>query len=327
VKNPGLLLAFGTLTLIVGLSTIPSLIQPRAPLPSVPQGLPVASQGSSTASVAPEVPLALPEPPRPVERVLGYFVTQFKTFAQDERVHNIELGAKKLDGVVIPAGGTFSFNTVVGPRNEAGFRNAPALFLGEVTQELGGGMCQVSSTLFAAALSIGLEVVERRPHSRPSSYIQKGFDATVNFPPSCQGEKPDRAACVDLQLRNPYDFPLTIRTRTFDPVLLGLDLIQIGPKRSLGVSLIGLGPVATVTTAWKTYETPPFEQRFRRHAWLKTGKRKKQSGANGVEGALLVDVTWPDGRKDHRTMTSKYKPVDEVWEVGQDWDMEKKPWE
>lgn len=288
----------------------------------------MASQGPSTAPVAPEAPSTLPEPPRPVERLLGHFVTQFKTTAQDDRVSNINLGAQKLDGVVIPVGRTFSFNAVVGPRNEeAGFKNAPALFLGEVVPELGGGMCQVSSTLFAAALGIGLEVIERRPHSRPSSYIPKGFDATVNFPPECQVEKPDKAACLDLQLRNPYDFPLIIRTSTYDPVLLGLDLVQISSKRNLEVSIMGLGPVATVTTAWKTYETPPFEQKYRRHPWLKTGKRKKQSGANGVEGALFVDVTWPDGRTEQRKFTSKYKPVDEIWEVGQDWDMEKKPWE
>lgn len=298
----------------MGLSASPEFLSSR----------PASSKSLTTASHAYLTLFTVPELPKPVESPLGSYKTQFKTTAQDDRAHNIELGAEKLDGVVIPAGADFSFNTVVGPRSEeAGFRNAPALFLGEVTQELGGGMCQVSSTLFAAALGIGLEVVERRPHSRPSAYIPKGLDATVNFPPECQVEKPDRAACMDLRLRNPYSFPLTIRTQVYTPFL---ELLA-RRKRELKVTLWGIGPVASVTTAWKTYETPPFEQKYRRHPWMKTGKQKKQSGQNGVEGALFVDMTWPDDTKEQRKLTSKYKPVDEIWEVGQDWDIEMKPWE
>ena len=50
-------------------------------------------------------------------------------------------------------------------------------------------------------------------------------------------------------------------------------------------------------------------------------------GVNGVNGALVIDTSWPDGHKNHRTIISNYDPVNEIWEVGQDWDLENKPWE
>lgn len=264
---------------------------------------------------------------KPETRQLCEFITQFKTQTQDARVHNIELGAKKLDGIIINPGDTFSFNQTIGPRDEEhDFKNAPALFLGETIQELGGGMCQVSSTLHAAALNVGLEIIERHPHSRPSSYIVKGFDATVNYPPDCQKDKPDLRVCFDLKIRNPYDFPITINTTTFDSIEPP-DKIEVVPKKSLKVVLSGIGPVAQIKTAWKTYTTPPFKQKFRKHPWRKTGKWIKQSGMNGVEGVLVIDATWPDGKTNHKTVLSKYDPVNEIWEVGQDWDMDKNPWE
>lgn len=255
------------------------------------------------------------------------FATQFKTQTQDDRVHNIELGASKLNKTIIKPGETISFNQVVGPRSEEfGFKNAPALFLGEVTQELGGGMCQVSSTLHAAALNAGMEIIERHPHSRPSSYITKGFDATVNYPPECQKDKPDLRICFDLKIRNPYTFEVQITTKSFEPERPP-DSIELNLKRTLEVSLWGVGPIAEVKTSWKTYETPPFTQKVRKHPWRKTGKWIKQSGVNGVNGALVIDTSWPDGHKDHRTVISNYDPVNEIWEVGQDWDLENKPWE
>lgn len=97
------------------------------------------------------------------------------------RVHNIRLTVAKLDGRVIRAGEVFSFNKAVGePEAAAGFRPATVLDdNGRPRKELGGGMCQVSSTLYNVALEAGFKVVERHPHAKPVKYVPPGRDATV----------------------------------------------------------------------------------------------------------------------------------------------------
>jgi vancomycin resistance protein YoaR len=109
----------------------------------------------------------------------------------------LKVGAAKLDGAVLMPGETFSFNDVVGPRTaEEGFRYAPGITAGELVDVVGGGICQVSSTIFGAAFFAGLDVVDARPHTRPSSYVDMGLDSTVVYP------------SIDLELKNPFDFPV-----------------------------------------------------------------------------------------------------------------------
>ena len=80
-------------------------------------------------------------------------------------------------------GEIFDFNEVVGPRDEAnGYKVAPVIAEGELVDGIGGGTCQISGTLHGAAFFAGLEIVERYPHTRPSSYIKMGLDATVVYP-------------------------------------------------------------------------------------------------------------------------------------------------
>ncbi len=130
--------------------------------------------------------------------VLGRFATSYRTgSAQRDRGHNLKIGSAALDGFVLDPGETFSFNEVVGDRSvEAGYRFAPGINSGEIVDVVGGGICQVASSLFAAGFFAGLEVVRARPHSRPSSYVDMGLDATVVYP------------TIDLKLKNPYDFPV-----------------------------------------------------------------------------------------------------------------------
>lgn len=305
----------GVLVGIVGLAALPSLLAPKRPLaPALP-----APEAPSTAEPIPEPPTT----PEPVQMLRQGFTTQFKTEAKDERVHNITLGAEKLNGSVLEPGAEWSFNTTVGPRTkERGFKKAPTLVMGEVIPNLGGGMCQVSSTVHAAALLAGLDIVKRQPHSRPSTYIQRGFDATVNYPPSCWEGKQDPNVCFDLVVRNPYDFPLTIKTRIHEP----LKPTEV-PKKALTVELWGTGEVAYVTTKWELYSTPPFEKKWRR-AWRKGDwKKKQQNGQNGSNGGLSLNIVWPDGRKETKVIYSKYPPVKEVWYVGKDWPEGVNPWE
>jgi vancomycin resistance protein YoaR len=96
------------------------------------------------------------------------------------RVENIRLTAALLNNAAIAAGAEFSFNSRTGePTRERGFRPAVVFVDGGHGEELGGGMCQVSSTLYNAVLAAGLRVTERHPHSQPVSYVPPGRDATT----------------------------------------------------------------------------------------------------------------------------------------------------
>ncbi|MDK2882689.1 MAG: hypothetical protein PWP12_920 [Bacillota bacterium] len=113
-------------------------------------------------------------------RVMGSYSTPILD-RDPNRVHNIRLTVNKLEGRVIGPGEVFSFNEAVGePYAASGFRPATVLDdNGRPRKELGGGMCQVSSTLYNAALEAGFKVVERHPHARPVDYVPPGRDATV----------------------------------------------------------------------------------------------------------------------------------------------------
>lgn len=129
------------------------------------------------------------EPKRLTEDVEKYQITElidgFTTvFNQNEknRTQNIHLAAECIDGYLIEPGGVFSFNEVVGPRTkEAGYSDAKIFVQNEVVPGIGGGVCQVSSTIYIAALKAELEIVERYPHSKTVSYLAPGLDATVVY--------------------------------------------------------------------------------------------------------------------------------------------------
>jgi len=132
--------------------------------------------------------------------VLGSFDTPYQADDQHkDRTHNLKVGSTAIDGFVLQPGEVFSFNEVVGARSaENGYRYGTGISGGQLVDVLGGGICQVSSTIFGAGFFGGLEVVSARPHSRPSSYVDMGLDSTVVWP------------SVDMKLRNPYDFPVVL---------------------------------------------------------------------------------------------------------------------
>lgn len=95
---------------------------------------------------------------------------------------NIRLALRALDGAWVPAGGRFSFNGVVGPRSvERGYQEAPAFMESGLSRSVGGGVCQVSSTLYAAVQSTRFPILERHPHGRLVSSVPPGRDAAVWF--------------------------------------------------------------------------------------------------------------------------------------------------
>lgn len=119
----------------------------------------------------------------------------------EQQRNNALLAGRDLDGVIIPPGGTFSFNQRVGARDRGkGYAAAPYLTSdGLLVDTPGGGICQLASTIYNAALLAGLEVVERHPHSRAVSHVPPGRDATIS------------SWRKDLKLKNPFPSPLLLR--------------------------------------------------------------------------------------------------------------------
>ncbi|MDA8233382.1 MAG: VanW family protein [Clostridia bacterium] len=110
---------------------------------------------------------------------IAVFATSFN-LGNTNRVHNIKLAAKEIDGVVVKPGEVFSFNDKVGQRlRKFGYKEAPVISNSKLVPGIGGGVCQVSTTLYHSVLHAGLEVKERTPHSKPPTYVPLGQDAAV----------------------------------------------------------------------------------------------------------------------------------------------------
>ena len=109
------------------------------------------------------------------------FSTGFYT-SSSERKNNIQVALKALDGIVVDEGEVFSFNEITGERNEkAGYKQAKIISGGAFVSGIGGGVCQVSTTLYNACLLSDLEIIEATSHSLPISYVEPSFDAMVSF--------------------------------------------------------------------------------------------------------------------------------------------------
>jgi len=131
------------------------------------------------------------------------------------RLHNMALACAMITNVWIPPGYAFSFRKAVGrPTESRGFRSGPTLIRGELRRSTGGGLCQISSTLFNAALSANLDILERHGHSvdlwGPERFVALGRDATFAW------------ALKDLKIRNNHSAAVVLRMRT-DPGLKQVD--------------------------------------------------------------------------------------------------------
>ena len=145
------------------------------------------------------------------------------------RTTNLRLAASKINGYVVMPGETFSYNKVVGKRTvEAGYKDAAIYENGQVVDGLGGGICQISTTLYNAAVMADMEIVERRNHQFVPSYVSGGYDATVawgsqdfkfkntrNYPIKIEAEVSGGVAEVGiygLLTDNEYDISITTKT-------------------------------------------------------------------------------------------------------------------
>jgi vancomycin resistance protein YoaR len=130
-------------------------------------------------------------------------VSRYETIYGGEanRIHNVQLVARLIDRKLIAPGSTFSFNQTTGARTaDKGFLEAPVIINGELGTGLGGGVCQVSTTVFNAAYEAGLKITSRTNHALYISHYPQGRDATVNYPD------------VDLRFVNDTDHWLLLRT-------------------------------------------------------------------------------------------------------------------
>ncbi|WP_068983472.1 VanW family protein [Lysinibacillus xylanilyticus] len=133
------------------------------------------------------------------EVVVASYTTYFGT-TDIGRNKNIELSAEAINNVIVGSGDNFSFNTVVGPRDEAnGYQPAPEIINKKVVMGIGGGICQTSSTLFNAVDQILVKFVERHHHSLDVGYVPKGRDATVSY------------GGLDFRFQNTSDVPFLIK--------------------------------------------------------------------------------------------------------------------
>ncbi|HEY6078403.1 MAG TPA: VanW family protein [Polyangiaceae bacterium] len=196
-----------------------------------------------------------------LDAVLGFFETSYdRSDRVQARSYNLRLAASKLDGTVLLPGEVFDFNDVVGPRDEAnGYKVATVIAEGELVDGIGGGTCQISGTLHGAAFFSGLEIVERYPHTRPSSYIKMGLDATVVYP------------TINFRVRNPFPFPVVLHQTVKNGVVRAEVL---GPKRT-----------HTVTLIRRIDSAIPYEEVERPDKTLPSGVR--HLGQRGVPGFKL----------------------------------------
>ncbi|MCR4425831.1 MAG: VanW family protein [Firmicutes bacterium] len=144
---------------------------------------------------------------RGIRRRISQYSTKFNA-TNTNRTQNIRLGAKILDGVVLAPGEILSFNDVVGPRTpERGFLEADVIFNAELVPGIGGGICQVSTTLYNAALLANMQAVSRVNHSLPSTYVPLGRDATVSY------------GTIDLKIKNTTPHHVLLRASVNDDTL------------------------------------------------------------------------------------------------------------
>jgi vancomycin resistance protein YoaR len=236
-----------------------------------------------------------------VSKVLASFETSFRNKAGSRAV-NIRKAVEYLNGTIVGPGQTLSFNKVVGPRDEQrGFTWAPVIVNDELEPGVGGGVCQVATTLHAAAVFGLLDVKQRRSHSRPSGYASLGLDATV-----IDGQ-------VDLKLTNPYDTALLVHA--FLP-----------SRYAIRVELLGREPPGKVKHVYAVTEKQDFVRRVASKSFLEPGDvKRRQKGIPGYDVVSVVSVEYDDGRTARRSYKSKYYPVPEIYWVSEGSDLAELP--
>jgi vancomycin resistance protein YoaR len=227
-----------------------------------------------------------------IRDIVGSYTTVYGGIAN--RIHNVQLVAHLVDGALIAPGATFSFNKTTGDRNAAkGFLEAPVIVNGELTTGLGGGVCQVSTTVFNAAFEAGLKITERTNHALYISHYPQGRDATVDYP------------SVDLKFVNDTGNWLLLRTFV--------------SSSSLTVNLYG-SPVhrrvESSTSPLSPHGVPPVKKTV--DPTLKPGEKVvDDDGVPALSTSVTRDVYADDGKLlYHDTWYSSYRAEPKLVRLG-----------
>ncbi len=220
---------------------------------------------------------------------LASYTTKFNS-GNTSRSYNIELAASKINGIVIDKDDTFSFNNVVGERTQkTGFQKANVYFGEEIVEGVGGGICQVSTTLYNAILFSDLEVLNRVNHSMTVGYVPFGQDAAVAY------------GALDFKFKNNTGWPIKIIAKT--------------DKGSISFDIIGNNehPMKRVEIINNTLKTVPFLTEYIDSNSLYKGEKKvNQKGVNGYV-VETYKVLKENGEVISKKLisTSSYKPIKE----------------
>lgn len=255
-----------------------------------------AGGGNVTIDVVETHPTTTIEDVKDNYGLISYAITDAST-SKASRLSNIKLAMDTINGYCLEPGETFSFNEVVGERTTArGYKEATAYSGGSVVQEVGGGICQVSSTLFNAAVKANLEIVERHEHSMEVSYVGRGKDATVDW-----GNK-------DLKFKNTSDEPVYIAC-----LLDGSKNVRIG----IYGRFLPDGMYITLETS--TVSRTQYETQYKLNPSLPFGAKKVTRSGKYSYVTDTYRVVWSaDGKELDKTymFRSKYDGRSEIVEYG-----------
>ena len=223
-----------------------------------------------------------------IKGIMGTFTSNYSTSAPG-RCNNIEIATSSLNGTLIMPGETFSFNDVVGPRTvERGYQEAGTYVGNKVEPGIGGGICQVSTTLYRAAMKANLRSVERTNHSMVVGYAQPGLDATVSY------------GYLDYKFKNTYDFPIYIKGTTVGKIVT---YTIYGDTTALNGK--------TYDMANEVLETIPPETKVVPDNTLPEGKEEKDGAGMTGYKARSYQITYENGKEVKRDIvaTDSYASV------------------
>ena len=217
------------------------------------------------------------------------------TTSDKSRNNNINLACQAINGRVLMPGEAFSFNASTGERTtDKGYQSAGAIAAGQSIEEVGGGICQVSSTLFNAVARADLEIVSRSPHAWPSTYVNYGEDATVNWPN------------LDFKFKNNKTTPVFVIAYYKDR------------KCSAEIWGLTLGTGVTIDLDSKIIKTmdPPSDVLYRQNTSLPAGASEEVVKARTGYVVETYKVWYKDGQETKRELmqTSTYKAYQRVIE-------------
>lgn len=240
-------------------------------------------------------PAILYENIKNIDSVISSFNTKFNP-GDKNRSDNIRLACSRINGRILLPGDEFSMNDTLGPRTvENGYKDAPVIFKNELISGPGGGICQVTTTVYDTVLKAKLDVLERSHHSMPLGYVSPGQDATI-----AEGS-------IDFRFRNSLDYPIclaaSVKGDTID--------IRILSKRNLEAYVVKLTSVITG-------EYPPGEDEIQIDDTLADDERiVVREARKGTRVILYRDTCTRDGKLVEREKISEdyYKPVNGLIKV------------